>query len=166
MSGTEVSGAFLSVLQSSPISQLGLSPMHRTSRLGWQVCDSTSSWPRVDAHLWDLPFSLSSILRAQVPTQSLFFPTYVITWDLSKSLDYIRFLQPVSRYVLVRIIPHVDEFLMCSLGTVSSTSFYSAILLHLCKISNRSVTLRVGTVALFFQWYPTFKAKMSVGRGQ
>lgn len=129
MSGTEVSGAFLSVLQSSPISQWGFSPMHRTSRLGWQVCDSTSSWPRVDAHLWDLPFSLSSILRAQVPTQSLFFPTYLITWDLSKSLDYIIFLQPVSRYVSVRIIPLVDEFLMCSLGTVSSTSSYFAILI-------------------------------------
>lgn len=39
-------------------------------------------------HLWALPFPLSSILRAQFPTQSLFFPTYVITWDLSKSLDY------------------------------------------------------------------------------
>lgn len=36
-----------------------------------------------------------------------------------------------------------------------STSFYSlAILLHLCKIPNGGVTLRVGTVAFFFQWYP------------
>ena len=80
-------------------------------------------------HLWALPFPLSSILRAQFPTQSLFFPTYLITWDLSKSLDYIRFLQPTSRYILVRSIPHVDEFLLCSLGTVSSTSSYSATLI-------------------------------------
>ena len=71
MGGTEVSVAFLFVLQSSPISQWGLSPIHRTSRLAWQVCDSTFSWPRVDAHLWALPFPLSSILRAQVPTQFL-----------------------------------------------------------------------------------------------
>ena len=103
---------------------------------------------------------------ATVPVPHMQVLTACAPLCMQLRLYNIRGLLPGSRRFSVRTVPQVVVFLMCLWREMSSTSFYSAILLHLCKISNRSVTLRVGTVALFFQWYPTFKAKMSVGRGQ
>ena len=70
----------------SPSNQWVLSPPHRSPGLRCPVCGLTYSLPRAGVYPSNLPFPLSFLPGAQVPTQSLFFPSYPIVC--------VSFLQP------------------------------------------------------------------------
>ena len=64
---------------SSTISHRGLFPPQKTPRLSHPICGLTRSIPRVGLCQYNLPFPLSPLQGAPVLTQSLPFPSYLIT---------------------------------------------------------------------------------------
>ena len=72
------------------------------------------------------------------------YPTW-LRGDLSRSFGYIGDLLPISSWFSVRIIPHVDVFLMYLWDEVSSTSFYSPILIWPPKLLNTLYKLKIKT---------------------
>lgn len=64
---------------SSTISHRGLFPAQKTPGLSHPICGLTHSIPRVGLCQYNLPFPLSPLQGAPVLTQSLLFPSYLIT---------------------------------------------------------------------------------------
>ena len=91
------------------------------------------SWQReFPGHRWKHFLFLSFLPGALVLSRWLFFIVVVLTQlhrDLSYSFGCIRDLLTVFSWFSVRIVPHVDIFLMCLSGEMSSVSFYSTILI-------------------------------------
>ena len=61
------------------------------------------------------PFSSESLPGAKIPTQSLFFPSYLITCISFLQFWLYRCLSTSFQVVFNEIFPHVNVFLMCSL---------------------------------------------------
>ena len=112
----------------SPTSQGASSSLILTSGLGCPIYGSNCSLPRVDLCSCNLHFPLSPLQGAQVLTWWFLFPSYLNLCGFFLQLWWYRNLS-ASLQVSVRIVPHVDVFLMCFLGEVSSVSSYSAILI-------------------------------------
>ena len=105
-----------------------LSPLGRTPGLGHSVSSSEPFFPRVGLHLWILLFTLHPLpWHRSCPDHFSSVPTQLRV-DLYCSLGCTGIFLPASNYPPVRIVPHVDVFLMCLWGKASTTLSCSAIL--------------------------------------
>lgn len=90
-----------------------LSPLGRTPGLGHSVSSSEPFFPRVGLHLWILLFTLHPLpWHRSCPDHFSSVPTQLRV-DLYCSLGCTGIFLPASNYPPVRIVPHVDVFLMC-----------------------------------------------------
>lgn len=113
--------------RASPGSQGSLSPPCKTTRLGCPGCSSTPSLGQVSTHAISL-FSQSPP-RTQVPIQCFSpSPTQLLVYH-PYNLGCRGVFLPVSSQFSRRTVLHINVFLMCLQGEVSSTSSYFAFLL-------------------------------------
>lgn len=90
-----------------------LSPLGRTPGLGHSVSGSEPLFPRAGLHLWILPSTLYPLpWHRSRPDHFSSLPT-LLRVDLYCSLGCTGVFLPVSSYPPVRIVPHIDVFLMC-----------------------------------------------------
>lgn len=86
---------------------------------------------------WLFPFLLCSLLGMQILTLLIFFPSlHDFVWIFLYTLSCRRVFLHFSHLLSVRITLHVDLFLMCSCGEMSSASSYFFILISSLFILN------------------------------
>ena len=110
---------------SPPTSQGYSSSLCQTLGPGFPILGSNYSLPREDPHLSN-PFPLNPFPgHMYLPDNFSFLPT-----QFHFLYPYLSgVVLPVFSQFSVRILPHVNVFLMCLWGEVSSISSYSAVLI-------------------------------------
>ena len=80
------------------ISQMGLSAIDRTPRLGYPVCALSHSLSRVSVHTCSLPFPLGPLPGGSILAQCFSSHPTQICLYLSYSIDFIGYLLPISSF--------------------------------------------------------------------
>ena len=80
------------------ISQMGLSAIDRTPRLGYPVCALSHSLSRVSVHTCSLPFPLGPLPGGSILAQCFSSHPTQICLYFSYSIDFIGYLLPVSSF--------------------------------------------------------------------
>ena len=103
--------------------------LHQSPEKGHPVWSLSFLHPREDLKAFVIPLILCVASQECMSQTSLLFPSYWFCVEHFYSLSYIGVFLPVSSLLLGKIIPHTDVFLIFSWGKVSSTFFYSTVLI-------------------------------------